>query len=107
MLHVVSDSDPLHFLCSLVPRPIPSFSMFHAEKTGGPGICLYVLNVTNASKMINVGVTNRNTRWKFCSSRFDQLYTTKRLQLYDIALPRLRTEGRWIGRQHFNTSGAW
>ena len=61
--------------------------------------------------MINVGITNRNARWKFCiamaSSRFDQLYTTKRLQLYDIALPRLTTEGRWTGRQHFNTFGVW
>ena len=89
--------------CSLVPKPIPSFSMFHAEKREGLArynyiyiyVRLHVLDVTNASKIINVGVVKCNAQcgWKFCiamaSSRFDRLYTTKRLQLYDITLLRL------------------
>ena len=44
-------------------RPIPSFLMFHAEKREGlADTRLHVLDITNASKIINMGVVNCNTR---------------------------------------------
>ena len=50
---------------TLSPAPSPAFQCFMLKKAGGPGTRLHVLDVTNASKIINVGVVNRNARWKF------------------------------------------
>ena len=70
-----------------------------------------MLDVTNAAKIINVGVVNRNARLKFYRDRDGyHMYkvrwlTTKRLQPCGMALPLVMIE-RWTAHQHFYTAKA-
>ena len=48
------------------PGPFQFFNVT-CWKTGGPGTRLHVLDVTNASKIINMGVVNRNALLKILS----------------------------------------